>query len=270
MQPTLQFDSSLHTQTPEESKTSEATNNFVKGETLDSYAFLCAELSCCGLTQYLEVLVRNGFDDWNTVLDIQEEDLEAMGFKLGHRRKLQRHITNHSSPTIPAQSPTLFFDNDLTKAKCMDEARTLARVRKRSYNRRPKSDMNAPTKPKSGYVLYSNHIRKDPKVAVMSFDAIAKYVGHNWQLLGPKKRKLWEDRPTNEMCAYYNCLDIYKQSKNYAVYQIYLANFKKDGKHQSSMHKEKISLRKKESASSNKVRYCFLAVCLKFTMPTDK
>jgi hypothetical protein len=247
------------------------TNIFENDQTLESCGLLSTELSRCGLTEYFEVLIRNGFDAWNTVLDIREKDLDAMDFKLGHRRKLQRHITNYCSHNTLAQSYTPPFNNNntYTKLKDTNRAHTLTRVRKRSYNRRPKPDINAPTKPKSGYVLYSNHMRKNPEVAIMPFDAIAKYVGHNWQLLGPKKRKLWEDRPVNGMFAYSKCLDIYKQSKNYAVYQTYLATFSKERKHQL-MRGEKVSGMKNESASLNKVRQSFLAFHLQSNIPTDK
>jgi len=54
-----------------------------------------------GLSQYLEILVAEGFDSWETVLDITESDLNALNFKLGHRRKLQRAIRNlEDTPTI--------------------------------------------------------------------------------------------------------------------------------------------------------------------------
>jgi hypothetical protein len=36
--------------------------------------------------------VNHGFHSWDTLLNIQEEDMEALNFKLGHRRKLQREI----------------------------------------------------------------------------------------------------------------------------------------------------------------------------------
>lgn len=44
------------------------------------------------LDSYFNRLLDNGFDNWMTVLDIREEDLEKLSFKLGHRRKLQREI----------------------------------------------------------------------------------------------------------------------------------------------------------------------------------
>ena len=39
-----------------------------------------------GLAQYLDVLVSEGFETWDTLLDIQETDFDALSFKLGHRR----------------------------------------------------------------------------------------------------------------------------------------------------------------------------------------
>lgn len=37
-------------------------------------------------------LVADGFNTWDKVLVISEEDLERLDFKLGHRRKLQRKV----------------------------------------------------------------------------------------------------------------------------------------------------------------------------------
>lgn len=57
-----------------------------------------------GLTQYLDIFIEQGFDTWETILDITESDLyvwrvlsrayvnsninysDALGVKLGHRR----------------------------------------------------------------------------------------------------------------------------------------------------------------------------------------
>ncbi|KAK7177478.1 High mobility group protein B3 [Paraphaeosphaeria sporulosa] len=44
------------------------------------------ELQQLGLSQYLEVLVAEGFDTWETVLDITESDLNFLNVKIGHRR----------------------------------------------------------------------------------------------------------------------------------------------------------------------------------------
>jgi hypothetical protein len=47
-----------------------------------------------GLEQYLPSFIHEGFDTWETVLDITESDLDVLQVKLGHRRKLQREIAN--------------------------------------------------------------------------------------------------------------------------------------------------------------------------------
>ena len=39
-----------------------------------------------GMSHYLETFVDQGFDAWDTILDITESDLDVLGVKLGHRR----------------------------------------------------------------------------------------------------------------------------------------------------------------------------------------
>ncbi|CAO3673798.1 unnamed protein product [Umbelopsis ramanniana] len=46
----------------------------------------------CGLSQYYDTFVSEGFDRVSTVLDITENDLIEMNIKRGHRRLLQRHV----------------------------------------------------------------------------------------------------------------------------------------------------------------------------------
>ncbi|KAF7950348.1 hypothetical protein EAE96_007635 [Botrytis aclada] len=41
---------------------------------------------------YLNRLMDAGFDNWNVVKDITEKDMQILGMKLGHIRKLQREI----------------------------------------------------------------------------------------------------------------------------------------------------------------------------------
>jgi len=56
-------------------------------------------LSQYGLDQYEECLKENGFDTWERLTSIIESDMKELGFKLGHRRQLQRAI---EELTIPA------------------------------------------------------------------------------------------------------------------------------------------------------------------------
>ncbi|KAG2173510.1 hypothetical protein INT44_007101 [Umbelopsis vinacea] len=46
----------------------------------------------CGLSQYYETFVNEGFDRVTTILDITENDLIEMNIKRGHRRLLQRQV----------------------------------------------------------------------------------------------------------------------------------------------------------------------------------
>jgi hypothetical protein len=106
-----------------------------------------------GLPDYLDVLIENGFHTWETVLDITEDDLCALSFKLGHRRALQREIATFRglprslsldletpssessiSASSPVGSPAAQMINPLPREK-------------RRYRRHPRPDHNAPKKP---------------------------------------------------------------------------------------------------------------------------
>jgi hypothetical protein len=44
------------------------------------------------LGQYISVLQENGYTSWSQLMTVTEEDLHRLGFRLGHRRRLQREI----------------------------------------------------------------------------------------------------------------------------------------------------------------------------------
>lgn len=108
-----------------------------------------------GLTEYLQILSDNGFHTWETVVDITEEDLTALNFKLGHRRALQREIATfrglpsslsldpESSPSEPTSLSTSALET-LTRQTSTPPPRE-----KRRYRRHPRPDNNAPKKPKT-------------------------------------------------------------------------------------------------------------------------
>jgi hypothetical protein len=50
------------------------------------------KLDGLGLNQYLTALVNNGFDSWEGILNINEDDFNQLNMKRGHRRKLQQKI----------------------------------------------------------------------------------------------------------------------------------------------------------------------------------
>lgn len=117
-----------------------------------------------GLSQYLDTFVDQGFDSWETILDIQESDLDILGVKLGHRRKLQRRIANArgiapsvSLPTTVKPSLEDAKQDGLRPEHARPESSNESNgVVKRKYRRHPKPDENAPERPPSAYVLFSN------------------------------------------------------------------------------------------------------------------
>jgi hypothetical protein len=113
-----------------------------------------------GLIDYHRVLTENGFGSWDTVVDITEEDLNALNFKLGHRRALQREIATFRGlpsslsldpETPPGESTTLSTSalETLTRQTSTPPPRE-----KRRYRRHPRPDPNAPKKPKTACTVY--------------------------------------------------------------------------------------------------------------------
>jgi hypothetical protein len=117
-----------------------------------------------GLTQYAQVLSDNGFHNWETVVDITEDDLTTLEFKLGHRRLLQREIatyrgipqslslepdTNSPEPTSLSTSALESFTRQTTTPPPRE---------KRRYRRHPRADPNAPKKPKTACTLFLHEI----------------------------------------------------------------------------------------------------------------
>jgi hypothetical protein len=128
-----------------------------------------------GISHYLGDFIEQGFDSWDTILDITESDFDAMGVKLGHRRKLQRKIANSRglSPDRALASPAWNTPNDERQVEDQRVGAARADGResgaasgsgtgsgpqgaKRKYRRHPKPDEYAPERPPSAYVIFSN------------------------------------------------------------------------------------------------------------------
>ncbi|KAI1264107.1 hypothetical protein F5Y18DRAFT_436931 [Xylariaceae sp. FL1019] len=187
-----------------------------------------------GLLQYLNLFVDQGFDSWETILDITESDLDALGVKLGHRRKLQRRIANYRgiAPSTSLVSPTRTSIEDVRNDSNRPEAgridtKECQTVAKRKYRRHPKPDENAPERPPSAYVLFSNKMRDDLKGQNLTFTEIAKLVGENWQNLNRDEKEPFE-RQANEAKERYNRdLSDYKKTAQFSKYNDYLHDFRK-------------------------------------------
>ncbi|KAK4238664.1 hypothetical protein C8A03DRAFT_14896 [Achaetomium macrosporum] len=189
-----------------------------------------------GITQYLDAFLEQGFDTWETILDITESDLDALGVKLGHRRKLQRRIANSRgiAPDASLVSPTQSSAEELKPQDAIKTEPATFEVResvgvivtKRKYRRHPKPDENAPERPPSAYVLFSNKMREELKGRNLSFTEIAKLVGENWQNLTAAEKEPFESQAQAMKDKYLADFAEYKKTPEYRKYQVYLQEFK--------------------------------------------
>ncbi|KAG9518112.1 HMG-box, partial [Aureobasidium melanogenum] len=202
------------------------------------------------LARYHDAFVDEGFDTWDTLMDVTESDLEALNVKLGHRRKLQRAIFNASKDRTPL--PMLLHSNSRDEPAAFDESKQAQTPHfqqqtstesqdqdpppgrsngppqrsKRKYRRHPKADEHAPERPPSAYVIFSNQIRDQLKGKELSFTEIAKLVGERWQELGPSEKEPCEREAQALKDKYYSELRQYKKTPQYKQYQDYLIDFK--------------------------------------------
>ncbi|KAF2794029.1 hypothetical protein K505DRAFT_361488 [Melanomma pulvis-pyrius CBS 109.77] len=186
-----------------------------------------------GLSDYLETLDTNGFRDWETVVDITEEDLTALRFKLGHRRALQREIASYRGihPMLSLIEPegTLDTETPLSTSALESlsrETSTPGAREKRRYRRHPKADRNAPKKPKTAYVNFADQLRSEPDISCLSFIDIAKEVGRRWQILPLERKRIWESHAARALQEYEVQIDEYKQTDDWRKYRAYLSEFK--------------------------------------------
>src|SRR3954463_1889737 len=109
-----------------------------------------------GISHYLYNFLEQGFDTWETILDITESDFDALGVKLAHRRKLQRKIANarglssDRALASPRNTPTDDRVTDEHKNSAKSESKDVGsgpHGAKRKYRRHPKPDENAPERP---------------------------------------------------------------------------------------------------------------------------
>ncbi|KAK7988973.1 hypothetical protein PG989_009288 [Apiospora arundinis] len=207
-----------------------------------------------GISHYLETFVDQGFDTWETILDITESDLDALGVKLGHRRKkLQRRIANYRGQQVPVTtvvSPTRTSIEDMSSSNAnkpvLPETKDVTTSTKRKYRRHPKVDEHAPERPPSAYVLFSNKMRDDLKGQNLTFTEIAKLVGENWQNLDRNEKEPYETQAQEAKERYNREMAEYKKTPEYKAYCDYLQEFRK----RQAAHDKDASKRIKMEADS--------------------
>jgi hypothetical protein len=98
--------------------------------------------------------------------------------------------------------------------------------KKRKYLRHPKPDANAPARPRSAYVIFSNKMREDLKDKSLSFTELTKVVGRQWQCLTPSEKEPCEQQSFAEKETFTIELAGYITTESYLAYSEYLLDFK--------------------------------------------
>ena len=151
---------------------------------------------------------------------------------------------NKAASPPPDDSTTNEASNKTAKTDGKDGPPTNVQpTGKRKYRRHAKPDENAPERPPSAYVIFSNsmrsilkcgtrdltsclEMREDLKGRSLSFTEIAKLVGENWQTLSPAEKEPFEAQAFAQKEKYTIELAEYRQTENYKIYSEYLADFK--------------------------------------------
>ncbi|KAF2234141.1 hypothetical protein EV356DRAFT_502790, partial [Viridothelium virens] len=182
---------------------------------------ILAELN---LSQYLQILLDNGFDTWDVVQDITEEDLRQLGFKLGHRRILQRAIAE--SPICDSNSRS---STPLSRGSYISHSpkSSVGSITKRRYRRHPRADPHAPKRPKTAYVMFADHLRTDPVISSLSFIEISRVVGMRWQAMPREEKFLWDIRAARAMQFYTETMQQYRRTDTFREHQRYLEEFRR-------------------------------------------
>ncbi|KAI9277769.1 high mobility group box domain-containing protein [Sporodiniella umbellata] len=216
-------------------------------------------LQRCQLSMYYKVLMEEGFETTNAIVEITEHDMIKMNIKRGHRRLIQREIatlrglspsqplnTIQSIPLIPQRtSPSgssgyesLVLSPPPASGNSSEESPVESH--KRKYRRRPKPDTHAPLKPPSAYIAFSNAIR--PELKHLKFDEISRKISHLWKNLSALDRQRYERRAMRAKDEYRARLERYKRTREYKRYQEYLKEFKRAKKRKSSSGSSSASL----------------------------
>ena len=224
-------------------------------------------LSWLGMRQYLDRLVEAGYDSWDMVANISESDMETLGLARCHRKGLQSEIAKSRDTVLIATSSTNAMDtgdydrwSSASDDKVLTASASGGGPAKRKYRHRPKHDPNAPERPYSAYVMFSNHMRDELKAQDLNFTAISRTVGTRWQALERQEKEAWQSRASVQMAKYKAKLTDYHQTESYHQHKTYVSTFKsaqeakeKDRKHaRTSSTAQSVSptLRLQDSKSS--------------------
>jgi hypothetical protein len=155
-----------------------------------------------GLHEYESRLFEHGIDTWNNLANINETDIETLGIKLGHRRRIQRENARRlghsaSEPLLgpPAAAPPASLERQ-----------------KRKHRSRPLRDPQFSSKSDAGYVAYARFLCKDPKISNLSLVETANLVAELWSILPSDIKDAWNVGAAEQKATDDSKLTQYRQS----------------------------------------------------------
>ena len=98
---------------------------------------------------------------------------------------------------------------------------------KRRYRHRPKPDKNAPERPYSAYVNFSNHTRERLKDQNLTFIEVSRIVGARWQTLPRTEKDAWKRQASKLLRDYKVALAKYQLSESHQRHKEYVGKFKR-------------------------------------------
>ncbi|OAV94450.1 hypothetical protein PTTG_03070 [Puccinia triticina 1-1 BBBD Race 1] len=108
---------------------------------------------------------------------------------------------------------------------------------KRRYRRHPKADLNAPKRPLSAYVMFSNTVREQLKGQQISFTDIARTVGDRWKTLDPSTKEAFEREASEQKDRWTKSMLAYKRTREYEQHRRYLQQFKEAQQARNAVNK---------------------------------
>lgn len=155
-----------------------------------------------------------------------------MDVKRGHRRMIQRQIaaTRGIVPKYPhsvaSETSASFYDSSTMVDNTSTSSGNGNHGKKRKYRRHPKRDKNAPKRPPSAYIMFSNDMRAKINNKSKTFSEMAKTIGEEWKKLDPNKKQAYELEAMKAKNAYQVAMQQYRKTSEYKEYQKYLKEFK--------------------------------------------
>ncbi|CEI92878.1 hypothetical protein RMCBS344292_07125 [Rhizopus microsporus] len=139
----------------------------------------------------------------------------------GGRSSSRSSSTNKIIPNQPIIRSTSISSNEDSESVQSDST-----APKRKYRRHAKPDRNAPIKPPSAYIMFSNDSRAKLKDQNLSFAELAKVVGEQWKNLSYYEKQAYERKAMRAKDEYLAALERYRETDEYKRYQQYLKEFK--------------------------------------------